>query len=115
MGNDAELGLHILWSIKGSVEVEVGEVGCHEFEFGIQCGEGAVDDQFDSFKGTCFYSTIPSVVDCVSTYGDACPVGIFFCWMHRTGNLGVYGIALAVDGYILELDELHCICACLVH
>jgi hypothetical protein len=42
LGNYAELDSHIFWSIKGSVEVEVGEVRCHIL--GPQHGEGAVDN-----------------------------------------------------------------------
>ena len=106
----AKFDLRILWSINGSVEVEVGEVGCHKF--GIRCGEGAVDAQLDCFEGPRLASTIPGVVDCVATDGDACPIGIFFCWTHFTENSGVCDIALAVAGYILELDRPHCICAC---
>ena len=110
MGNDAELDSRILWLIKGSVEVEVSEVSCHEF--GPWCGEGAVDDQLDSFEGPRFGSTIASVVDGVVTNGDAGLVGICFCWTHLADNMGVCGIALAILGDIMEHDELHCICSC---
>ena len=109
LGNYTELNLRIFRSIEGSVEVEVGEVGCHIF--GPRCGEGAVDNQLDSFEGPCLCSTIAGVVDGVATNGDVGLVGICFCWMHLADNTGVCDIALAFGRYILEFDGLHGICA----
>ena len=95
--DDAELDSRILWLIKGSVEVEVSEVSCHEF--GPWCGEGAVDNQLDSFKGPRFCSTIAGVVDGVATNGDAGSVGQLLlaaphkqrgCVQHRVGDLWGY-------------------------
>ena len=105
--NNAEFDLRILWWIKGSFEVEAGEVGCHVF--GLCCGEGAVSNQLDSFKGPCFGSTIAGVDDGVATNGDAGLVGICFCWTHLTDNAGVCNIALAILGDIMDHDGLHCI------
>ena len=68
LGNYAELDLRIFWSIEGSVEVEVGEVGCHKI--GLWCVEGAVDNQLDCFEGPRLGTTITGVVDVVATNGD---------------------------------------------
>ncbi len=75
--NYTEFDLRIFWLVERSVEVEVFEVGYHEF--GPWCGEGAVDDQFDSFGGPCFGSTIPGVIYGVAANGDAVAVGVCFC------------------------------------
>ena len=56
LGEYAEFDLRILWTIKWSVEVEVGEVRCHVL--GPRSGESAVDDQLDHDKGPCLGSTI---------------------------------------------------------
>jgi hypothetical protein len=74
LGNYTELDSRILWLIKGSVEVEVGEVRCHIP--GPRRGEGAVDNQLDHFEGPCLGTTITGVVDGIATDGDAGSVRI---------------------------------------
>ena len=71
---------------------------------GSRRGEGAVDDQLDSFKGPRLGSTIAGIADGVATNGDAGLVGFCFCWTHLADNAGVCDIPLAVDRYILEFD-----------
>ncbi len=110
LGNYAELDSHILWLIKGSVEVEVGEVSCHIL--GPRRGEGAVDNQLDRFKGPRLGTTITGVVDDIATDGDAGSVRIYFYWTYLADNAGVCDITSAIDGYVLEHYELHCICSC---
>ncbi len=110
LGNYAELDSRILWSIKGSVEVEVGEVRCHIP--GPRHGEGAVDNQLDRFEGPRLGTTITSVVDGIATDGDAGSVRICFCWTYLADDAGVCNITLVIDGYVLEHCGLHCICSC---
>ena len=59
LGEYAEFDSCILWPIKRSVEVEVGEICCHVL--GPWSGEGAVDDQLDCFKGPRLGSTIVGI------------------------------------------------------
>jgi hypothetical protein len=110
LGNYAELDLRILWSIKGSIEVEVGEVRYHIL--GPWRGEGAVDNQLDHFEGPRLGTTITGVVDSIATDGDAGSVRICFCWMYLADDAGVCNITLAIYGYVLEHYGLHCTCSC---
>ncbi len=110
LGNYAELDSRILWSIKGSVEVEVGQVHCHIPA--PRLGEGAVDNQLDRFEGPRLGTTITGVVDGIATDGDAGSVRICFCWTYLADNAGVCNITLAIYGYVLEHYGLHCICSC---
>ncbi len=104
----------ILWSIKGSVEVEVGEVRCHIL--GPQRGVGAVDNQLDRFEGPCLGTTITGVVDGIATNGDAGLVRICFCWTYLADNAGVatsprrlMGMSWNIMGFIVFVPVTRCV------
>jgi hypothetical protein len=86
--------------MEGSVEVEVGEVCCRIL--GPRCGEGAVDNQLDRFKGPRLGTTITGLVDGIATNGDVGSIRICFCWTYLADNAGVCNITSAIDGYVLE-------------
>ncbi len=111
LGNYAELVSRILWSIEGSVEVEVGEVRCHIL--GPRCGEGAVDNQLDRFEGPRLGTTITGVVDGIATDGDA---GLVFVGrtlqttrVCATSLRRLMGMSWNSMGFIVIVPVTHCV------
>ena len=102
-GHHEQGNTHIFVPSHGCAQVKVFEVGCQEF--GIGCGENAVEHKLCGCQISRFRADVKGIINFVATDGPADTAGVGFFGAVRGDNAQICGLAVFRNGG--ERNEEH--------